>query len=115
MEKVLRLTRHPAEKSQVAALQAAFGPDVEIVEISATVAGAAEVAELVARHGATVLEAVLPPPLLAEVLNPRNGISVPVIRAVMDRQVGVDGTAIFTFARYERVLKVVVETAPLVV
>lgn len=113
MEKILRLTRHPADDAQVAALKAVFGDNIVIVEISATVTGVAEVVALIAEHGATVFEAVLPLPILAEVLNPRNGISVPVIRAVMDRQISEDGTATFIFARYERVVKVVVETAPL--
>lgn len=111
--RVLRLTRHPAEPVQVEALKKVLGEDVEIIEHSENVSDAARVRELVELYKPDVLEAVLPLPILSEVLNPRNEITIPVIRAVMDRQFGEDGvTATFTFQRYERVVKVELVTEP---
>lgn len=111
--RVLRLTRHEASPEQVEALRRAFGEDVEVVQVSETVAGAAVVKALVQAHGADVLEAVLPLPLLAEVCDPERGVGVPVIRAVMDREVLPDGSVAFRFRAYERVKRVVVDTGPL--
>ena len=110
METILRLTRHPASEEQLAELKRIFGSDSKIVEISETVSGSARVRELVEENGATVLEAVLPLPILAEVINPRTGVTVPVVRAVMDRELQEDGTAIFKFSHYERILKIEVQT-----
>lgn len=110
MDKVLRITRHPASEDQLKELQRIFGADVEIVEVSETVSGAARVAELVKENEASVLEAVLPLPILAEVINPRTGVTIPVIRAVMNRELKEDGTATFTFSHYEKVLKIEVQT-----
>jgi hypothetical protein len=109
MATVLRLTRHEPEAAQLAELQRLYGSDVQIVTVSKTVAGAAEVKALVAEHAADVLEAVLPLPILAEVVSPR-GVQIPVIRAVMNRQVNGDGSATFTFDHYEKVVKVEVQT-----
>jgi hypothetical protein len=109
MATVLRLTRHEPEASQLAELQRLYGSDARIVTVSQTVANAAEVKALVADHAADVLEAVLPLPILAEVVSPR-GVQVPVIRAVMNRQVNGDGSATFTFDHYEKVVKVEVQT-----
>lgn len=112
--RVLRLTRHPAEVAQLEALKKAFGDDVEVVEHSETVSDATRVFELFVLYRPDVLEAVLPLAILSEVLNPRNGITIPVIRAVMNRQLGNDGTtATFTFQRYERLVKIEVVTEPL--
>lgn len=111
--RVLRLTRHEASPEQVEALRCAFGKDLEIVQVSETVAGAAAIKALVQAHGADVLEAVLPLPLLAEVCDPERGVGVPVIRAVMDREVLPDGSVAFRFRVYERVKRVVVDTEPL--
>ncbi len=110
VETILRLTRHPASEEQLAELKRIFGSDSKIVEISETVSGSARVRELVEENGATVLEAVLPLPILAEVINPRTGVTVPVVRAVMDRELQEDGTAIFKFSHYERILKIEVQT-----
>lgn len=110
MEKILRLTRHPASEEQLVELKRIFGSDLEIVDISETVSGAARVRELVEENGATVLEAVFPLPILAEVINPRTGVTIPVIRAVMDRELKEDGTAVFNFSHYERILKIEVQT-----
>lgn len=111
-EIILRLTRHPASEEQLGELKRIFGSDCEILEVSETVSGAARVHELVEEHSATVLEAVLPLPILSEVVSSRTGVD-PVIRAVMDREIKEDGTAVFTFSHYERVLKVEVQTVRL--
>lgn len=111
MTTVLRLTRHPAEADQTNALRAIYGPDVNVIERSVTVASAAEVVALADETNADVIEAVLPPALLAAVIPavaPR-----PLIRAVMARTVNPDGAATFAFTRYERVIRVEVVTEPL--
>ena len=110
VEKILRLTRHPASEEQLAELRRIFGSESEIVEISETVPGSARVRELVEEHRATVLEAVLPLPVLAEIINPRTGVTIPVIRAVMNRELKEDGTVVFNFSHYERILKIEVQT-----
>lgn len=84
-ERILRLTRHAEQPAQLADLQRIFGEDLEIVQVPKTVADAAEVKALVTEHTASVLEAVLPLPILADVVNPRNGVAVPVIRAITVR------------------------------
>ncbi len=110
MEKIIRLTRHPASEEQLVELRRIFGSESEIVEISETVPGSARVRELVEEHSASVLEAVLPLPILAEVINPRTGVTIPVIRAVMNRELKEDSNAVFTFSHYEKVLKIEVQT-----
>lgn len=113
MAKILRLTRHSASDIQIAELKRIYGADIEIVEISETVPGAARVSELVEEQGADVLDAVLPVPILSEVINPRTGVKIPVIRASMNRELAEDGSVTFTFSHYEQVLKVEVQVVRL--
>lgn len=113
MAKVLRLTRHEVQPAQVAELRRLYGPDVEIVTVSETVQDAARARELVREHGADVLEAVLPLPLLAQAVDPKSGVGVPVIRAVMDREQRSETEVNFVFRSYEKVKRIVVETDPL--
>lgn len=108
--RILRLTRHEAGAEQVAELHRIFGADCEIVQVSETVAGVERVRELVQEHHTDVLEAVLPLPLMAEVVNPRSGIGVPVVRAFTKRVLAEDGSVSFPFQYYEKVLKVEVVT-----
>lgn len=108
-ERILRLTRHEAKGRQLSELGRIFGDDCEIIMVPERVSGADRVAELVKEHQATVLEAVLPLPILAEVINPRTGVGVPVIRAFMQGELTIDGAATFCFSHYERVLKVEVQ------
>lgn len=108
-EKILRLTRHAAEPVQIAELRRIYGADSEIVEISETVPNVDRIRELVVEHGATVLEAVLPLPLMADAVGPR-GVKIPVIRAITKRVLAPDGSATFPFQHYEKVLKVEVVT-----
>lgn len=107
--RVLRLTRHTASPEQLTELARIYG-DIEVAEVSETVPDAARVKELVAEHCVDVLEAVLPLPLLAQCVDPRNGVGIPVIRAAMSRALDDSGNATFTFSHYEKVNRVVVET-----
>lgn len=118
--KVLRLTRHPADETQLSALRAAAArllgtaeDEIQVETVSATVSTPDEVLELVRQHGAAVLEAVLPVGLLAGVVPLLQKEGVPVIRAVMNRQLGPDGAALFSFDHYELVEAVEVRTRPL--
>jgi hypothetical protein len=110
MMRVLRLTRHPAGEEQRAELCRIFGADCVIIDHSETVSGVERIAELVQEHQADVLEAVLPLPLMAQAVNPRAGVGVPVIRAITQRVIAEDGSASFPFQHYEKVLKVEVQT-----
>lgn len=117
MIKVLRITRHDADGIQTEALVRAArllkGADEEPVEVTqhgATVTGADEVLELVKQHGAQVVEAVLPIGLLAQVVPALKEQGVPLLRAVMLRQVDDAGQASFTFDHYELVERVEVVT-----
>jgi len=107
--RILRLTRHTADDLQLAELDRIY-PDCDIVEVSETVPSVERVKELIAEHSAEVLEAVLPLPLLALCVDPRNGVGIPVIRAAMNREIDVASNAIFTFSHYEMIVKVVVDT-----
>ncbi len=104
--KVLRITRHPLAPGQGEALrQAAWAllgcEDIEVQEHRETVQDAQEVLRLVEEAGASLLEAVLPIGLLAQVVGPLRERGVPVIRAVMAREVTPSGEATFTFLGYE--------------
>lgn len=110
--KILRLTRHAATDEQLTELRRIYGDQAEVSEVSETVPDAGRVKELVAEHGADVLEAVLPLPLLADVVHPKFGVQIPVIRAVTNRVIGEDGQkATFVFSHYEGIkeVKIVVE------
>lgn len=107
---ILRLTRHQLTPSQHTELVRIYGKNLThltVITISETVPNAGRVMELVDEHKADVLEAVLPLPLLADVLF--RG-TVPIIRAVMNRVIQDDGNIEFTFDHYERLHRVVVET-----
>lgn len=115
--KVLRLTRHPMDDRQKAELQRVCGlllgcepAQVEAVEIAETVPDVERVKAIIAEHGAHVLEAVLPLPLMAQCVDTRNGVGIPVLRAITIRKLESDGTATFDFSHYERIVKVEVVT-----
>lgn len=108
--RILRLTRHAVSSEQLAELARIYGTDVEVVEVSESVPSVERIKELIAENSADVLEAVLPLPLVAQSVDPRNGVGVPVIRAAMNRVMDDSGNATFTFSYYEVVKKVVVET-----
>ncbi len=108
--KILRLTRHPAEERQLSELHRLFGEDVEVVEVAETVPDVERVKAIVVEYGADVLEAVLPITLMAKCVDSRDGLGVPVIRAITVRHLEPDGSARFEFSHYERILKVEVVT-----
>ena len=117
---VLRLTRHPLEEGQEAALRQAAAyltgcpPEaVSIVQVNETVQDAQQVLALVEGTGAQVLEAVLPLGLLAQVVGPLRERGVPVIRAVMAREVTPSGEATFTFLGYEVIERIEVVAHPI--
>ncbi len=111
--RILRLTRHPANVAQLKELDRIFGGDAEVIEVSETVPSGERVKELVKVHQAQVLEAVLPLPILAEVVHPKTGVQIPVLRAAMVRDLKPDGSAAFTFSHYEKVVRMVIETEQL--
>jgi len=120
MAKVLRLTRHPLGEGQEEALREAAHlltgcppEEVSIVQVRETIEDASQVLALVEEHGAQVLEAVLPLPLLAQVVGPLRERGVPVIRAVMARELTPEGEARFTFLGYELIEEVRVVAHPL--
>lgn len=114
MATILRVTRHSEMTSEQAeALQTAVtkltgeAGTHTVVLHSETVKDAAEILALAESAGAAVVEAVLPPAILADLTNPRiNSAGIPVIRAQMDRVVDESGQATFTFNHYEKVAKV---------
>ena len=119
---VLRLTRHEAGPDQLAALKRAVARLMGVQEadlglavrqVSVTVLDVTDVVEMVKEAGVDVLEAVLPISILAQALPLLEEMGVPVIRAVMDRELQPDGTAKFNFRGYERLIRVIVEAEPL--
>lgn len=108
--RILRLTRHEASSEQLAELRRVYGADSEIIQIFETVPNAQRVREMVGEAQADVLEAVLPMTLIAELTDPRSGVKFPVIRAITRRELIADGSAIFHFDHYEKVVKVEVVT-----
>lgn len=112
-QRILRLTRHAASEIQLCELRRIFGDDCEVIDVRKKNIRANLVRELVDKYQATILEVVLPLSILSEVINPQTGVSVPVIRAVMKRELPAKGPAIFTFLRYEKVVTVEIRTEPL--
>lgn len=108
--KLLRLTRHPAVPEQLTELRRIYGEGVEVVEHSETVPNVERVKEILTERAVDVLEAVLPLPLMAQCVDPRNGVGIPVIRAITVRELQPDGTATFRFSHYEKIMKVEVVT-----
>ena len=86
----------------------------QVIEHDQIVSDAKEVLNLIKKHRATVVEAVLPLPILAELMNPLiNRSDVPIIRAVMEKTLGRLGEEAYTFKHYERILKVEVQVEEL--
>ncbi len=118
MTKILWFSRHQMTVDQLSDLRRIYG-DVDIKQTSASVTSAREVAEL--GHDCDVLAVVLPPSLLADLVNPRVSQGKPVIRAIANR-VPTGGTVLnpatgkeeqefrFEHAGWEKVLKIEVLT-----
>ena len=117
MTKVLWISRHQMTSDQIADLERIYG-DVEVSQFADSVSGAKQVVEL--GNECDVLAVVLPPAILADVVNPRVNTK-PVIRAIANR-VQTGGTVLnpatgkeepefrFEHAGWERVLKIEVVT-----
>lgn len=124
---VLRITRHAMLPGQEEALRKVvsklFGvknPTVIVVNEAVDVKDANQIIELAEKHKATVLEVVLPPNLLMDLLNliQTKKLDLPVIRAITERELvpnpeGGEPKAIFHFRGYERIKRLVIETEPL--
>ena len=103
--KILRLTRHPMVPEQKTELARIFG-DTEIVEVDERVPDVERVKQLVADHGADVLDAILPLKLIADLTHPKSGFSTPVIRAVTRREELAGAEPLFHFSHYEKYIRV---------
>ena len=79
--KILWLSRHDMTQEQIADLQRIYG-DIEIKHHTATVNSWRDVVEV--GSDCDVLAVVLPPAILADLVNPRNNTK-PVIRAIANR------------------------------
>lgn len=81
MKKILWLSRHPLTDAQFTDLKRIYG-DIEIVKCDITVNGWRDVVE--AGKECDILAVVLPPAILADLVNPRNNTKS-VIRAAANR------------------------------
>jgi len=108
MTRVLWISRHAPTDQQIQELQQVFGP-VDVIQESVTIGKATEVKDLMERHAATEVVAVLPVNLLADLTR----LGIRPIRAVMERQLHDDGSVDFVHQRFERVERVEIVTSPL--
>ena len=82
VKKILWFSRHQMTDDQLADLRRIFG-QIEVKQESCTASSAKEVAQL--GKDCDILAVVLPPSLLADLLNPRLSEGKPVIRAIANR------------------------------
>ena len=80
--KILWLSRHNMTEDQITDLRRIYGNDIEIKHYTNTVNSWKDVVEV--GSDCDVLAVVLPPAILADLVNPRNN-SKPVIRAIAKR------------------------------
>lgn len=119
--KVLWLSRHHMTEEQLTDLKRIYGNDIEIKHYTETVNSWKDVVEV--GSDCDVLAVVLPPAILADLVNPRNN-NKPVIRAIANR-VETGKTIInpatmteekefkFVHAGWERIIKIEVITEKL--
>lgn len=81
MKKILWVSRHPMTKLQIEDLKRIYG-EFELKKMDTTVNNVSEIIE--AGADCEILAVVLPPNLLAELVNPRIN-EKPVIRSISDR------------------------------
>ena len=81
MKKILWVSRHKMTEGQVEDLKRIYG-EFELAKFDQTVSNVKEILE--AGRNCDILAVVLPPALLADLVNPRNN-KKPVIRAVANR------------------------------
>lgn len=79
---ILWLSRHTMTDVQLSDLKRIYGDDIAIKQYDKTVSSYKDVLE--AGAGCDILAVVLPPSILADLVNPRNNTK-PVIRAVANR------------------------------
>lgn len=126
MSTVLRITRHPADADRVAALRAAFGDDVVIVEQDVQYGPnpVDTVAEVMARFGDVVaIEPIGPFAVLSQLVDGRRKLGdVLILRAQFLRDasgravvVSKDATGrdVLAFEHYEVLERIEVKTRPL--
>ena len=120
MTRIFWLSRHTMTEAQMADLNRIYG-DVELIQHEGSVRDAAEVLEL--SKDCDVLAVVLPPAILANLVNPRVN-SKPVIRAkanrvptgrtVLNPATGKEEAEFrFEHAGWEQIKRIVVETVDL--
>lgn len=107
MERVLWLSRHKPTSKQINELNTKLGEGdgCKVIAVDKHITYAKEVEELMDEHHCTELVAVLPFTIIAELTE--NGVYP--IKAVMERNVHLDGGATFNFSHFERIKKVVIE------
>lgn len=116
--RVLRITRHPLSEAQREALLEAArlllsAEAIEVTEHRETIQDAEEALRLAEELSAELVEVVLPLPLLAQLVPALRGRGVPVLRAVMQRELSPSGEATFTFVGYELIERVEVVAHPI--
>lgn len=116
--KILWLSRHDMTEDQITDLRRIYGNNIEIKHYTNTVNSWKDVVEV--GSDCDVLAVVLPPAILADLVNPRNNTK-PVIRAIANR-VETGNTVInpatgkeekefkFVHAGWERIVKIEVVT-----
>ena len=113
MTKVLFLSRHSMSDEQLQDLKRIYGEDVTVKTVSEIVSHYTDV--MAYGEGCDVFAVVLPPAILADLVNPRNN-NKPVIRSVMNRVKTGNQTSTgedeyrFVFDHWERVVKIEVVT-----
>lgn len=109
MKKILWLSRHEPQNEQIAELLQVFG-EVEIVQVAKNIQSGNDVLQLMQDTGADEVVAVLPIPLLQEVLR----LGVRPLKAVMKRTLHEDRPATFEHDHFERIERIEVVTTPLI-
>lgn len=117
--RVLRITRHPLSEAQREALLEAArlllsAEAIEVTEHRETIQDAQEALRLVEELSAELVEVVLPLALLAQLVPALRERGVPVLRAVMQRELDPEtGQVAFTFQGYELIERVEVVAHPI--
>ena len=105
MKKIVWLSRHDPQKSQIEELKKFFGA-VEIVQVSAVINNVSEIIKIMEENGAEEIVVVLPPNLISELLR----LGVKPLRAVMERILHDDGSVEFKHSHFERIIKIEIIT-----
>lgn len=108
--KVLALTRHPLTMRQLKELQRIYG-NIKLIEFNQRISNVDQILEMCKENNINVLMAVLPLPLLDELLKiiKYENLNIKVIKAVMIRFF-VGQIANFQFDHYEEIEKIEIIT-----